>query len=363
MVKNITIVVGARPNFMKAAALVHAADKTDLHISLIHTGQHYDPYLSDAFLEGLALPKPDHHLLVGSGSHGKVTARCLERIEEVLQLHRPDLVIVVGDVNSTLAAALAAAKLQIPVGHVEAGLRSGDRGMPEEINRIVTDSISSLLFVSEPSGITNLIREGHTKRSMHLVGNTMIDTLYKFLPVATAQLKAYKLGLPTNGYALVTLHRPANVDTKADLTRIVEALKCITLRMPVVFPMHPRTSASFGKHGFTSTLANISDLKLSDPLDYVDFISLMSTAKVVVTDSGGVQEETTALSIPCITMRENTERPITLMEGTNRLVGNSVAKLAEALDSITNATKKSPALWDGHAAERIISVIEAINEL
>lgn len=354
------IIAGARPNFMKAAALIRAAWESGIDARLIHTGQHYDGDMSRVFFEELGIPRPHRNLGVGSGSHAEVTARCLARLEPVLLEEKPDIVLVVGDVNSTLAGALAAAKLGIPVGHVEAGLRSFDRSMPEEINRVVTDAVSDLLFISEPSGLANLRREGHPEKRLHLVGNVMIDTLDRFLPVARRRQTASKLSLPNRGYALVTVHRPSNVDQCESLQALVKHLKLMQDRLPVIFPVHPRTRARLEAAGLVDQLDSFLQLRMLEPMGYVDFLSLMDSARVVVTDSGGIQEETTVLGVPCLTLRDNTERPITIEQGTNQLVGASGERLIDALDETLSKSfplPKRPALWDGRAAERIVHVL------
>jgi len=374
----IHLIAGARPNFMKVAPVHRAAVAAGLEARLIHTGQHYDPAMSQVFLDELELPAPHRHLEVGSGSHAEVTARALERLEAVFQEERPDWVLVVGDVNSTLAGALAAVKLGIRCAHVEAGLRSGDRAMPEELNRLATDAVCDLLLVSEPTGLANLRREGQPEGRLRLVGNTMIDTLDRFLPAARARQARARFGLAPQGFALCTLHRPSNVDDPAELAALVARLQRVAARLPVVFPVHPRTrarlvgaGAGVGDGGPVGaglappqrTIAGsggamqASPLQLVDPLGYLDFVSLMADARVVLTDSGGIQEETTALGVPCLTLRDNTERPITVDEGTNELVGAGGDRLEPALDELLAGRGKPgrrPALWDGRAAERIV---------
>lgn len=357
MQTKIIIVVGARPNFMKAFPLVQAAQKLTVNAVLVHTGQHYSASMSNVFFKDLTLPEPKYNLDIGSGSHSEVTVRCIERLEPVFIKEQPSLVIVVGDVNSTLAGAVVAAKLGIPVAHVEAGLRSFDRSMPEEINRIVTDSVSNEFFVSEPAGVANLIKEGHPENKIHLVGNVMIDTLDYFLPIVQKCITPKQLG---ENYALVTLHRPSNVDKKERLQDICHKLIEVSHCLPVVFPVHPRTKYNLVKYNLWNTLSATSTIRLEDPVGYLDFISWMVHAKLVITDSGGIQEETTALGIPCLTMRDNTERPITVEVGTNRLVGSTGDKLLDYVNNILvcNASFGSrPPLWDGHAAERIMNII------
>ena len=367
--KHVACVVGARPNFMKMAPLLRAlgsepyADK--ILATLIHTGQHYDQNLSDVFFTELQMPRPDVWLEVGSGSHAVQTARVLERIEPVLAEGpgdgaKFDRVIVVGDVNSTLAATLAAAKIGIPVAHVEAGLRSFDRTMPEEINRIVTDSIADMLLVSEPTGVENLMHEGHSEDNVHLVGNLMIDTLFQMLPHAKKLQAADDLGLSSQQYGVVTLHRPSNVDDAHVLARLIDVLTEISTELPLVFPVHPRTHARLTSAGLIGKLQSAKNVRVLEPLGYLKFLSLTSQAAVVVTDSGGLQEETAALGIPCLTMRRNTERPVTVDIGTSTLIGNDAEKLRGCLLEVLNRSYKKgrcPELWDGHAAERIAALL------
>jgi UDP-N-acetylglucosamine 2-epimerase (non-hydrolysing) len=362
---RVTCVVGARPNFMKAAPLVDAmrARAPRFAVRLVHTGQHYDARLAGLFFEELGLPRPDVDLAVGSGSHARQTAEVMLRIEAEFTERRPDCAVVVGDVNSTLAAALAAAKEGVPVAHVEAGLRSFDRAMPEELNRIVTDQLADLLFVTEPAGVENLRREGVPEARVHLVGNVMIDTLEKHRARAAASDVLSRLELPDRGYAVVTLHRPANVDDAAVLERLVGALLAIAERVPIVFPVHPRTRARLAASDAGRRLAASSAARLTEPLGYLDFLRLLDRAALALTDSGGIQEETTALGVPCVTLRDNTERPITVSEGTNVLAGRDpeaiVALALGALARGASAAVRRPALWDGRAAERIVDVLEA----
>jgi len=356
-VLELVLVVGARPNFVKAAALMTAFSRRPrLRTTLVHTGQHYDPALSGDFLRELELPEPAVHLRVGSGSHAVQTARVLVRLERWLLGRRADRLLVVGDVNSTMAAALVGAKLRIPVDHVEAGLRSGDRAMPEETNRVVTDAVASLLFVSEPSGVANLRREGHAADGIHHVGNVMIDSLVRFLPRARERAAWRDEGLRPQAYGVVTLHRPSNVDDPARLAALYEALgRIVTSReLPLVFPAHPRTRRPDSPP---------PGLRVRDPLGYIEFLSLVSGSRLVITDSGGIQEETTFLGIPCLTLRDATERPITVEEGTNTLVGSDPARLVSLAGDVLAGrykTGSAPSLWDGHAADRIADVLEAL---
>ncbi len=365
---RLACIVGARPNFMKIAPILRAFEKYDsLQPTLIHTGQHYDANLSDVFFEELGISRPDISLGIGSGSHGKQTADILVAIENILLEAQKkgqgfDRMIVVGDVNSTMAAAIAAAKLLIPVAHVEAGLRSFDRTMPEEINRMLTDSICDMLLPSEPDGVTNLKNEGHDDSKIHLVGNVMIDTLLNQVVRAKQSEILSELSLTPGEYGVVTLHRPANVDDKEILSGLLQVLVDISDKMPLVFPIHPRTKSrleAFDLYGKIESCNNISCL---GPLGYNDFLCLTSQAKVIVTDSGGLQEESTALGVPCLTMRPNTERPITVTQGTSTLVGSDAAKLKFHLTEVINGTYRQgscPELWDGKAAERIAAILAA----
>ena len=348
-------VVGARPNFMKVAPVHRAlASRAGVKQMLVHTGQHYDVNMSDVFFQQLSIPMPDVNLGVGSGSHGKQTAEIMIGFEALVQERRPDLVLVYGDVNSTAAAALVCAKLGIRIGHVEAGLRSFDRTMPEEINRLVTDQLSDMLFTPSEDGDQNLEKEGIAKEKIFLVGNVMIDTLVRLLPLAE---KVSLDELPQE-YALVTLHRPSNVDEPASLRKLLEALAKISSRIAVVFPVHPRTRQRI--KDVAVNLPASDKLLLLEPKPYIDFLALQRRATAVITDSGGIQEETTYLGIPCITVRENTERPVTVSEGTNVLVGRDLEWLRSELEKILDGKRKPhriPALWDGKASERIAKII------
>lgn len=363
---RLACVVGARPNFMKMAPLLLALENhPNVEVELVHTGQHYDEGLSDVFFSELGMRPPDVCLEVGSGKHGVQTARAIERLEAFLEDggydgRRFDRVVVVGDVNSTMAASLAAVKLGISVAHVEAGLRSFDRSMPEEINRIVTDAVSDLLFVSEPSGMVNLQREGHPAGHLHLVGNTMIDTLFRLLPKARESDVLRRHALPSGRYGVVTLHRPSNVDDAETLAQIVQALVHVSRDLPMIFPIHPRTRQRLERFGLLEHLRCTVGIITTPPLGYLDFLALTSQAQVIVTDSGGLQEESTALGIPCLTMRSNTERPITVEQGTSTLIGNDPVKLREHLQMVLEGTYKRrtcPAPWDGQAAPRIAKVL------
>ncbi|MBN2008374.1 UDP-N-acetylglucosamine 2-epimerase (non-hydrolyzing) [candidate division KSB1 bacterium] len=359
--KKILLVVGARPNFMKIAPVYREIVKGN-HFEpiLIHTGQHYDDKMSKIFFDDLELPKPDFYLGVGSGSHAQQTAKVMIALEEVMIDKAPDVVVVVGDVNSTLAASVVASKLHIPIVHIEAGLRSFDRTMPEEINRLLTDSISDLLFITEESGRVNLRNEGVAEEKIHFVGNVMIDSLLYYKDKAATSTILSELKLVNKEYTLVTLHRPSNVDDHENFRKIIRVLAEIQTRIPVIFPIHPRTRKMIHTFGLDSRVEELSGLQLVDPVGYLDFLKLMMHAKLVLTDSGGIQEETTALSIPCLTLRENTERPVTIEIGTNKLVGADVDRIIQESLAILDGRGKSgnvPPLWDGKAAERIVQVL------
>jgi len=372
---TLLIVVGARPNFMKVAPVLRALTKSndrsaavgdaDLQVLrpvLVHTGQHYDPSLSDVFFGDLELPQPHHNLGVGSGSHAQQTAAVMTAIEPLLIDLAPDLVLTVGDVNSTLAAALTAAKLRLPVAHVEAGLRSRDRSMPEETNRILTDHLSELLFTTCADADQNLLDEGIDGDRIHFVGNPMIDALVHCVGAARERRAWESRGFAPRGYGLVTLHRPENVDDLETLASLLGALVELSRRLPLLFPVHLRTRDALA--GCLDGLAATAEpLTVTEPLGYLDFLSLMIEARLVITDSGGVQEETTALGVPCITARTTTERPVTVTEGTNRLVSptdpHALVSTADAVLTQPMPTAVRPALWDGHAAERIVAVIAA----
>ncbi len=353
-------VVGARPNFMKVAPIVAELKRHPQEFAslVVHTGQHYDAAMSDAFFTDLDLPQPDVHLGVGSASHAAQTAAVMERFEPVVIKEKPDWVLVVGDVNSTLAAALVCVKLGIKVAHVEAGLRSRDRTMPEEINRLLTDQIADLLFTPSADADENLLAEGIPRERIRLVGNVMIDSLYQHLERAKQSSIRERLGVTGVRYAVLTLHRPSNVDDRATLAGIVSALETISNELPIIFPVHPRAAKTIAEHGLLERVKNIRNLQLIEPLGYLDFLSLYSGAQLVLTDSGGIQEETSVLGIPCLTLRENTERPITVTMGTNRIVGTDPEKIVAEASEVLHQPKRTPAaipLWDGHTAERIVS--------
>ncbi len=358
---KIVNICGARPNFMKIAPLMKAY-KAYSHVKpiLVHTGQHYDENMSDLFFRQLGIPQPDINLEVGSGSHAVQTAEIMLRIEPVLLQHQPDWLVVVGDVNSTIACALVASKLGIKVAHVEAGLRSFDNAMPEEINRILTDRISDLLFVTEPSGIENLAREGVPAERMHLVGNVMIDTLKSNFSKAQESDILERLGINPKGYNVVTMHRPSNVDDPAVFGPIVEVLDEVQRDLPIVFPMHPRTKANLARLGVADKFAAMTNIKIIDPVGYLDFLKLVGQSCVMLTDSGGIQEETTILGVWCLTIRENTERPVTITHGTNKLVGTRPESILAAYrECRANELGKPPVIdkWDGKAAERIAKIL------
>ncbi|MFO7659657.1 MAG: UDP-N-acetylglucosamine 2-epimerase (non-hydrolyzing) [Candidatus Cloacimonadaceae bacterium] len=363
--KNLHLIVGARPNYMKIAPLYNEFTKYPelFKVKLIHTGQHYDTNMSKLFFEDLSMPKPDIFLKVGSGSHGVQTARVIEKYEGYVSQQKPDLVIVAGDVNSTLACALVAAKMCISVAHVEAGLRSFDRKMPEEINRLLTDQIADYLFTPSPDADENLSREGISKDKIYYVGNIMIDSLIRHRDIANCSdilntLKLYQNRITR--YCLVTLHRPSNVDSLEGFTTILEALQTIGEDITIVFPMHPRTRKNVSAFHLETVLNSIPNLISTEPLGYLDFLKLEMNADFVISDSGGIQEETTFLQIPCLTLRDNTERPITITEGTNQLVALDTQKIVNAVQSILAGNRKIgsiPQFWDGHTSERIVDIL------
>jgi UDP-N-acetylglucosamine 2-epimerase (non-hydrolysing) len=356
---KIASVVGARPNFIKVAALMHAMRcRPAFQVQLIHTGQHYSPEMSASFFEQLGIPEPDVNLGAGGGSQTEQTAEIMKRIEPVFIANTPDVVVVVGDVNSTVAASLVAAKMSIPIAHVEAGLRSFDRAMPEEINRLVTDAISDYFFVTEKSGEENLRREGVDPDRIFFVGNVMIDTLLRFRDKAAESSVLERLGLAPRTYAVVTLHRPSNVDDSMQLAKLIAMLNDLGRELKIVFPVHPRTSERIYAAGL-----RVDNLLVIPPQSYLDFLRLTSEARLVLTDSGGIQEETTILQVPCLTLRETTERPVTIEHGTNCLVGtnpNAILEAARALLEQPMPSGKIPSLWDGKAAERIVDTLERL---
>jgi len=360
--KTIISVVGARPNFMKVAPLHKAFLRhTDrIRHLIVHTGQHYDEAMSKVFFDDLELPQPDFYLGVGSGTHAEQTARIMVEFEKVLERVKPDLTLVVGDVNSTVACSLVSVKMGIPVAHVEAGLRSRDRTMPEEINRILTDAVSDYLFVSEPSGLENLRKEGVAPEKIHFVGNVMIDSLVRYREKAKSSTMMHKLGVKTRAFTLVTLHRPNNVDTAEGLGKILTLFERIAFHSTIVFPVHPRTTKMLALHGMLERAEAMNNLKRVDPVGYLDFIHLLDNAQLVITDSGGIQEETTYVGVPCLTLRENTERPVTCDIGTNELCGLDVEKVIDRAEAVFSGNGKKgqvPDLWDGNAAKRIIDVL------
>jgi UDP-N-acetylglucosamine 2-epimerase (non-hydrolysing) len=358
---KIVNVVGARPNFMKIAPIMEAYRAWPaLEPLLVHTGQHYDEAMSRLFFEQLGIPAPDVNLEVGSGSHAVQTAAIMQAFEPVLLEHRPDLVVVVGDVNSTIACGLVAVKLGVRLAHVEAGLRSRDRSMPEEINRVLTDAISDTLFCTEHAGVENLLAEGVAREKVFLVGNVMIDTLLRNRDAAERSTILERLGLHPGGYAALTLHRPSNVDDAAVFGRILDALEVIQRELPIVFPVHPRTRRTLADSPLGRRVDALPGLRLVEPLGHLDFLKLMAHSRLVLTDSGGVQEETTILRVPCLTLRENTERPITAEVGSNRVVGTQTERILAAWRDLQEGRGPRcgiPPLWDGHAAERIVEIL------
>jgi UDP-N-acetylglucosamine 2-epimerase (non-hydrolysing) len=360
-IKKIIEIAGARPNFMKVAPIHRELSQCDNFAPiLIHTGQHYDETMSKVFFDDLQMPKPDKYLGIGSGTHAQQTGSVMIELEKILLEEHPDLVLVVGDVNSTLAAAITAAKLCLPVAHVEAGLRSFNMSMPEEINRLLTDSLSEFLFVTEESGITNLQNEGIADNKIHFVGNVMIDSLIQFRSQAGQSSILETIGLEPDTYALLTLHRPSNVDDPENFNKILQALEKIQTELPIIFPIHPRTRKQLSSLDLENRIESMPFLVMVDPLGYLDFLKLMMEAKLVLTDSGGIQEETTFLNIPCLTLRKETERPITVEQGTNSIVGNDVDLIIEKARNIIDSDKSvcdTPPLWDGNTAKRILEVL------
>lgn len=360
MKKKVVSVVGARPNFMKVAPIARefAKYKDKFEHLIVHTGQHYDEKMSKIFFDELEIPKPDINLEIGSGNHGEQTGKVMIEFEKVCLQEKPDLVLVYGDVNSTIAAALVASKLHIKIGHVEAGLRSFDRTMPEEINRILTDAISDILFTPSPDGDENLLKEGVSKEKIHMVGDIMVDSLLFNKDKAAKLNIASFLGLENKKYALLTLHRPSNVDSKENMEKIFAALKVISQEIPIIFPIHPRTAKMLEEF----VLLKGVNIKVVQPLGYLEFLNLMMNCKLMFTDSGGIQEETTVLGIPCLTLRDTTERPITLTHGTNTLVWNDTDKIIKEAKKILEGQEKNgncPDYWDGKTAERIVEIIDS----
>ena len=359
---RIYLVAGARPNFMKIAPLWHKLGelKGRFDVKVVHTGQHYDYLMSEVFLKNLGLPEPDFYLGAGSGTHGSQTAKILIEMEKLLLEKAAELVVVVGDVNSTFAAALASVKLGISVAHIEAGLRSFDKSMPEEINRILTDRISDLLFASEPSGVKNLKNEGLDEDSIYLAGNLMIDSLKKNLPKIKESDITERMGLGGRKFGLVTVHRPSNVDSRDNLLNVADILKEAAKKEKVIFPVHPRTRKNIEEFGLMDEFESIENLKLIEPVGYFDFMNLMVNCGFVLTDSGGIQEESTWLGIPCITLRDNTERPMTVEQGTNRVTGVDLSAVIGSLEwarGFDASGYRPPKLWDGNAAERVVGIL------
>ena len=358
---HILNVVGARPNLMKIAPLVAEMQRyPDIQQTLLHTGQHYDAKMSQIFFDELGIPRPDVYLSVGSGTHAEQTARVMVAFEKVLLDKPADMVVVVGDVNSTLACTITAAKLWTPVAHVEAGLRSFDRNMPEEINRIVTDSLSDLLFTTSRDAGEILRRTGVPDEKIHFVGNVMIDTLVKHRARAATLHTPARFDLNPNDYALLTLHRPSNVDVPETFAGILDALAAIQRDIPILFPAHPRTLKRIKEFAFHEKLTASPNLRIVEPLGYLEFLDLMMHARLVLTDSGGIQEETTILGVPCLTLRENTERPVTVTEGTNLVIGTDPARIIKETQHILASDavdSRTPELWDGHTSERIVSIL------
>ena len=348
MKNKVMHVVGARPNFVKAAPVIQQID-SGIEQILVHTGQHYDFNLSEVFFQNLRMQRPDEFLNIGSGLHGQQTAKAIIGVEKCLIKYEPDLLVVYGDINSTLGAVIAATKFGVKVAHIESGLRSFDRTMPEEVNRRIVDSVTDYHFVTEQSGVDNLLREGYNKRNIFFVGNTMIDSLFNILPLVPKK--------QSDEYILMTLHRPSNVDTAEGIQKVIDICKRIETK--IVFPLHPRTKNSLVKHGMYDSFTSIPGMDVTPPVGYLDFVSLMTNSRAVITDSGGVQEETTALGIPCLTLRKNTERPSTVNEGTNTLV-DSYEEIDSIIKNIGNQKIKKPILWDGKAGARVASTIKQI---
>lgn len=358
------LVAGARPNFMKIAPICEVLEKKDVDYSVVHTGQHYDENMSKVFFDQLGIPRPDINLNVGSQSHALQTANIMIGFEKVLKKYTPDIVVVVGDVNSTIACSLVATKMHIPVAHVEAGLRSFNMDMPEEINRVLTDHISQYLFTSCKDANENLLREGIDKSKIFFVGNVMIDTLMKFKELSKKSNILHDHNLKKKDYAVLTMHRPSNVDSFENLSLLIDALDEIQKQIEVIYPVHPRTKKRIIDFGFEKRIRDMNNFKMVEPMGYIDFLHLMDNARFVITDSGGIQEETTILGIPCLTIREETERPVTISEGTNVIVGRERRKILEVTSKILHNNQKAglvPSKWDGKASERIVKIL--INKL
>lgn len=358
---KIISVVGARPNFIKIASLIEEIKKRkEIEHILINTDQHYNYELSGVFFSELKIPEPDYNLNIGSGTHAWQMSKIIERLEPLLKKENPDLMIVVGDVNSTLAGALTAAKLKISIAHIEAGLRSFDKNMPEEINRLLTDHLADHLFVSEPSGVKNLLNEGISRKKIFLVGNIMIDTLLRHKNKILKVPILKKMGVKEKNYAVLTLHRPENVDDKKTLGKLLKVINELQKRVEIIWPIHPRTKKRLREFNFSKRLGRVKNLKIKPPLGYFEMLSLINNSKLVLTDSGGIQEETTVLKVPCLTLRERTERPITVEEGTNIVVGSNPTRILKEVKRILKRTvkkDKTPEYWDGKTARRIIRII------
>ncbi len=363
--KLLHLIVGARPNFMKIAPLYKEFSRypNEFQLRLIHTGQHYDEKMSKFFFSDLKLPLPDEYLEVGSGSHGEQTARIIDRYEKVLMRDKPDLVFVAGDVNSTAACAIDAVKMNIPVVHIEAGLRSFDKTMPEEINRIITDAIADYLLTPSPDANKNLLAEGKPEEKIYYVGNIMIDSLIKYLPIAKDSAVLKTNDLKENEYGLITLHRPANVDDPKALSIILDALEMIAEKIPLAFPIHPRTQRRLIEFELERRAKSINNLLLIPPVGYYDFLKLEMESRLILTDSGGIQEESTYFGIPCLTLRPNTERPITITEGTNKLVALDIESMVSETDAILQGASKKgkvPKYWDGNTSTRIVEIFRKV---
>ena len=358
--KTIIHIVGARPNFIKAAPLIKSISDLNVRNLVVHTGQHYDHNMSQQFFDDLEIPKPDYNLGLGGGSHAVQTANIMMQCEQVFIKESPDCVIVYGDVNSCIAAALVAKKLHIQVVHIESGLRSFDTKMPEEINRIITDSISDQLFVTCKDGVDNLIKEGKSIDCIHLVGNTMIDSLVKFQSKFDTSSILSSMNIQSKKYILSTLHRPSNVDNKNSLIELMESMKAISNNNIVVFPIHPRTKSNLQKFNIFKKYNSIDSLKIIDPLGYIDFMCLQKNAKLIITDSGGIQEESSFFNVPCLTVRDNTERPITTTMGTNKLIGSNYKNILSELDIVNYNQNSNINLWDGSTASRIVQILKGI---